>query len=86
MGIPDHLTCLLRKLYVCQEVRVYLWRTHFDIWQNQYNIVKFKNKIKLKHTHTQSLGIVKNIILLSGFLFPQHFKVNPLKADATFLQ
>ena len=21
---------------------------HFDIWQNQYNIVKFKNKIKLK--------------------------------------
>ena len=19
---------------------------HFDIWQNQYNIVKFKNKIK----------------------------------------
>ena len=28
--------------------RVYLWRIHFDIWQNQYNIVKFKNKIKLK--------------------------------------
>ena len=27
---------------------VYLWRVHFDIWQNQYNIVKFKNKIKLK--------------------------------------
>ena len=27
---------------------VYLWRIHFDIWQNQYNIVKFKNKIKLK--------------------------------------
>src|SRR5574341_806520 len=26
---------------------VYLWRIHFDIWQNQYNIVKFKNKIKL---------------------------------------
>ena len=25
---------------------VYLWRIHFDIWQNQYNIVKFKNKIK----------------------------------------
>ena len=21
---------------------------HFDIWQNQYNIVKFKNKIKIK--------------------------------------
>jgi len=26
--------------------RVYLWRIHFDVWQNQYNIVKFKNKIK----------------------------------------
>ena len=25
---------------------VYLWRIHFDIWQNQYNIVKLKNKIK----------------------------------------
>ena len=28
--------------------QVYLWRIHFDIWQNQYNSVKFKNKIKLK--------------------------------------
>ena len=27
---------------------VCLWRIHFDIWQNQYNIVKFKNKIKKK--------------------------------------
>ena len=33
---------------------VYPWRIHFDIWQNQYNIVKFKNKIKLQK---------KNIIL-----------------------
>ena len=34
---------------------IYLWRIHFDIWQNQYNIVKLKNKIKLKKktTHTQ---------------------------------
>ena len=24
----------------------YLWQIHFDVWQNQYNIVKFKNKIK----------------------------------------
>jgi len=29
-------------------MRVYLWRIHFYIWQNSYNIVKFKNKIKLK--------------------------------------
>ena len=28
--------------------RVCLWQIHFDIWQNQYNIVKFKNKIKFK--------------------------------------
>ena len=27
---------------------VYLWWIHFDIWQNQYNIVKLKNKIKFK--------------------------------------
>ena len=26
---------------------VYLWQIHFDIWQNQYNIVKLKKK---KHT------------------------------------
>ena len=28
--------------------RVNLWWIHFDIWQNQYNIVKLKNKIKRK--------------------------------------
>ena len=28
--------------------RVYLWQIHVDIWQNQYNIVKLKNKIKKK--------------------------------------
>ena len=27
---------------------VYLWWIHFDILQNQYNIVKLKNKIKIK--------------------------------------
>ena len=27
---------------------VYLWRIHFDIWQNQYNIVKLKDKKKKK--------------------------------------
>ena len=33
---------------------VYLWRIHFDIWQNYYNYVKFKNKIKLiKKTNKQ---------------------------------
>jgi len=36
--------------------RVYLWRIHVDIWQNQYNIVKLKNKIIIKKKesyHTQ---------------------------------
>ena len=28
--------------------RVYLWQIHVDIWQNKYNIVKLKNKIKIK--------------------------------------
>ena len=27
---------------------VYLWQIHFDVWQNQYNIVKFKKKRKEK--------------------------------------
>ena len=31
---------------------VYLWQIHFDIWQNQYNIVKL-NKIKLKKKEKQ---------------------------------
>ena len=26
----------------------YLWQIHFDIWQNQYNIVKLKKKKKKK--------------------------------------
>ena len=26
----------------------YLQWIHFDVWQNQYNIVKFQNKIKFK--------------------------------------
>jgi len=32
---------------------VYLRWIHFNIWQNQYNSVKFKNKIKLKQTNKQ---------------------------------
>ena len=36
---------------------VYLWQIHFDVWQNQYNIVKFKNKIQLKKKKTISRSI-----------------------------
>ena len=34
--------------------QVYLWLIHFDIWQNQYNIVKL-NKIKKKKKETLTL-------------------------------
>ena len=27
---------------------VYPWWIHVDVWQNKYNIVKFKNEIKFK--------------------------------------
>ena len=35
---------------------VYLWLTHFDVLQNQYNIVKLKNKIKLKKRKKKSIN------------------------------
>ena len=38
---------------------VYLWRIHFSIWQNQYNIVKFKNKIKLKQNKTKQKTVIE---------------------------
>ena len=34
---------------------VYLWWIHVDTWQNQYNIVKLKNKIKRKRKHTAKI-------------------------------
>jgi len=37
---------------------VYLWRIHFDIWQNQYNIVKLKNKIKFKKINKNKMSYV----------------------------
>ena len=40
--------------------RVYLWRIHVDIWQNQYNVVKLNNKIKLKQ--------IKNVFKVNEFL------------------
>ena len=36
---------------------VYLWWIHVDIWQNQYNIVKLKNKIKNKNK--EKLCVIK---------------------------
>ena len=34
-----------RRVQDVPGTHVNLWRIHFDIWQNQYNIVKLKNKI-----------------------------------------
>ena len=36
--------------------RVYLWQIHVDVWQNQYNIVKLNNKIKLKKKKNLQVG------------------------------
>ena len=35
---------------------VHLWWIHFDIWQNQYNIVKFKKKIMEQFAISYSRG------------------------------
>ena len=47
---------------------VYLWWIHVDIWQNQYNIVKLKNKIKWKRKKNYS-GYMKVILRVSSLLF-----------------
>ena len=33
---------------------VYLWLIHVDVWQNQYNIVELKNKIKIMKRQTNT--------------------------------
>ena len=48
---------------------VYLWRIHFDIWQNQHNIVKFKNKILKKFVFSWETGyFFSSVITVSKFL------------------
>ena len=37
---------------------VYLWQIHFDIWQNQHNIIKL-NKIKFKQIINKDLNVKK---------------------------
>ena len=40
---------------------VYLWWIHVDIWQNQYNIVKFKkNPNQMLKDHSYQLGYVNH--------------------------
>ena len=45
---------------------VYLWRIHFDIWQNQYNIVKLKNKIKLKKNKVRDMQLFLSLEYLEA--------------------
>ena len=52
---------LSKRLYILGSewgTHVYLWWIHFNIWQNQYNIVKLKNKIK-------KIGFLKNQSLIA---------------------
>ena len=43
---------------------VYLWQIHFDIWQNQYNIVKL-NKIKFfKKVQNHMASLILKITLI----------------------
>ena len=61
---------------------IYMWQIHFDIWQNQYNIVKFKNKIKLKKKITAELKD-------SGFVEPetmQEVKKNLKKSNLSSIK
>ena len=53
---------------------VYLWQIHFDIWQNQYNIVKL-NKIKFKKKHNTLKG---SHIMIKWYL-SQEYKDVPTK-------
>ena len=54
---------------------VYLWQIHFDIWQNQYNIVKLKNKIKFKKqtkTNKQTKRVFSNTTVQKHQFFGTH--------------
>ena len=54
--------------------RVYLWRIHVDIWQNQYNIVKSKNKINLKKSNNN-----KKITTIKFFLWKNLYEIFRMK-------
>ena len=61
---------------------VCLWRIHFNIWQNQYNIVKFKSKIKLKKKKKSSpQGEEKLMVLLSTNNRPLYLEMGLLTSN-----
>ena len=60
---------------------VCLWRIHFNIWQNQYNIVKFKSKIKLKKKKKEQPSRRREVNGPS-----QHKQQTPLPGDGSAYQ
>ena len=48
---------------------VCLWWIHFDIWQNQYNIVKFKNKIKKREREREAMNYNPDFQVLKSTSF-----------------
>ena len=59
---------------------IYQWRIHFDIWQNQFNIVMLKNKIKIKKKKKESAcnAVDLGSVLGSG-RSPEEGNGNPLQ-------
>ena len=62
---------------------VYLWRIHFDIWQNQYSIVKLKNKIK-KESQYKDISIKIRIREEFPEELPGHDKVIVQGSDIVY--
>ena len=58
-------------IYMISYTRVYLWWIHVDIWQDQYNIVKLKNKIKLKKKKSRDITLSTKIHLVKAMVFPE---------------
>ena len=50
-------------------VHVCLWQIHFDIWQNQYNIVKLKKKKKLNIEFLYDLAVPLQDVYLGVYTF-----------------
>ena len=54
--------------------RVCLWQIHFHIFQNRYNIIKFKNKIKLKKKKRRRSWAQKNWCFWTVVLENSHWE------------
>ena len=52
-----------------------LCRIHVDIWQNQYNIVKLKNKIKVKNKKNKQNRYLYLLFLLMRHISSPHYLV-----------